>query len=265
MELVLDKVCVNYDRYRAIDSVSFDVQKGEILSLLGPNGSGKSTLIKSIARVQKPSGGSILLDGRDTSKMDVREVARLIGYVPQNFQQIFYTSVIDTVLLGRKPYIRWKISDEDLRIVDTAMETMGIRGLGRKMLHQISGGEKQKVFIARALAQNPKLFLFDEPTSNLDLKHQIDVLETARVLSGERKSSMVVALHDLNLAYNYSDRIVMLKKGKVFAMGTPEEVLTARNIREVYDVNVSILDSDYGKYIMPVKADRKAAVRAIAL
>jgi iron complex transport system ATP-binding protein len=253
MKITVKNVTIYYDKYKAIDDISFDLNEGEILSLVGPNGSGKSTLIRGIAQIHKPTKGKIYLDGMDIGKMDMKDVAKYIAYVPQNFQQLFYTTVVDTVLLGRKPYIRWQVTQNDLNVVQDAMDTMGINDLAGKMINQISGGERQKVFIARALAQDPRAFIFDEPTSNLDIKHQLDVLEIARVLSGKRKSSMLIALHDLTLAYNYSDRVIMLKKGKMFASGTPEEVLTSENIREVYDVNVDILDSKHGKYIMPVR------------
>ncbi|AFD00454.1 ABC-type cobalamin/Fe3+-siderophores transport system, ATPase component [Methanocella conradii HZ254] len=259
MKISVKNVCIYYDRFKAIDDVSFELDEGEILSLVGPNGSGKSTLIKGIAGILKPKQGKIYIDGMDLSRMDPKDVAKCIGYVPQNFQQTFFSTVVDTVLLGRKPHIRWKVTKNDLEAVQNAIDTMGINELASKMISQISGGERQKVYIARALAQDPRAFIFDEPTSNLDIKHQLEVLEIAKMLSGKRKSSMLMALHDLTLAYNYSDRVIMLKKGRTFAMGTPEEVLTPENIREVYDVNVDILESRHGKYIMPIKKSMRLA------
>ncbi len=253
MKISVKNVCICYDRLKAVDDVSFELNEGEILSLVGPNGSGKSTLIKGIAGILKPKQGKIYIDGMDLARMDPRDVAKCIGYVPQNFQQTFFSTVVDTVLLGRKPHIRWKVTKNDLEAVQNAIDTMGINELANKMISQISGGERQKVYIARALAQDPRAFIFDEPTSNLDIKHQLEVLEIAKMLAGKRKSSMLMALHDLTLAYNYSDRVIMLKKGRTFAMGTPEEVLTPENIREVYDVNVDIMESRHGKYIMPIK------------
>jgi iron complex transport system ATP-binding protein len=245
---------MNYGKHKALEDISFDVHPGEVLSIVGPNGSGKSTIIKCIAQVLNPTGGRILADGRDLSKIDLNEVAKLIGYVPQNFHYLFYSTVMETVLLGRKPHIKWKVSQHDLDIVQQALIDMNINEMAGKFMDELSGGEKQKVYIARTLAQQPQLYLLDEPTSNLDLKHQIEVLEINRRLTNEQGSSMVVALHDLNLAMKYSDRIVMLEKGRMYAYGKPEEVLTINNINNVYGVEALILDSAYGKYIVPVKA-----------
>jgi iron complex transport system ATP-binding protein len=254
MKLSLEHICMNYGKHKALDDISFDVQPGEVLSIVGPNGSGKSTIIKCIAQVLNPTGGQILADGRDLSKIELNEVAKLIGYVPQNFHYLFYSTVMETVLLGRKPHVKWRISQHDLDIVQQALSDMNINEMADKFMDELSGGEKQKVYIARTLAQQPQLYLLDEPTSNLDLKHQIEVLEITKRLTKEQGASMVVALHDLNLAMKYSDRIVMLEKGRMYAYGKPEDVLTVNNIDSVYGVEALILDSTYGKYIVPVKA-----------
>ena len=221
--------------------------------MIGPNGSGKSTLIKCIAQIQRPTDGKVSLNGRDAARMDPHEVARLIGYVPQNFHYLFFSTVMETVLLGRKPHIRWKIMQKDLDIVQQALESLNIRDSAGKFMDQLSGGEKQKVYIARALAQEPELFLFDEPTSNLDLKHQIEVLDITRSLTKGKGASMIVALHDLNLAYTYSDTVIVLNRGRVHAMGPPEQVLTPETIRDVYGVDAMIVESEYGKHIVPLK------------
>ena len=254
MKVKIDDVCVNYGKHKALQNVSFDVQPGEVLSIVGPNGSGKSTLIKCIAQIMKPTSGCIYVDGRDVSKIDLNEVAKLIGYVPQNFHYLFYSTVMETVLLGRKPHIKWRIAQSDLDIVQQSLDDMNISDKADKFMDELSGGEKQKVYIARTLAQQPQLYLLDEPTSNLDLKHQIEVLEITKRLTKSQGASMIVALHDLNLAMKYSDKVVMLEKGKLYAYGKPEDVLTVDNIDNVYDVEALILDSIHGKYIVPVKA-----------
>ncbi len=254
MKIKIDDVCVNYGKHKALQNVSFDVQPGEVLSIVGPNGSGKSTLIKCIAQIMKPTSGCIYVDGRDVSKIDLNEVAKLIGYVPQNFHYLFYSTVMETVLLGRKPHIKWRIAQSDLDIVQNSLDDMNISDKADKFMDELSGGEKQKVYIARTLAQQPQLYLLDEPTSNLDLKHQIEVLEITKRLTKSQGASMIVALHDLNLAMKYSDKVAMLEKGKLYAYGKPEDVLTVDNIDTVYDVEALILDSVYGKYIVPVKA-----------
>ncbi|OPY28401.1 MAG: Cobalamin import ATP-binding protein BtuD [Methanocella sp. PtaU1.Bin125] len=261
MEMEMEDVCVDYDRHRAVDRVSFAVGPGEIVALVGPNGSGKSTLIKAIAGIVRPSSGRISLDGRDVRDMRLTELARLIGYVPQSVPMTYHATVVDAVLLGRKPYIRWGVSRGDIAIVRRAMAAMGIESLSGKLMGQLSGGERQKVIIARALAQEPALFLFDEPTNNLDLKHQVEVLEMARRLADEKGIPALMALHDLNLAFTYSDRVVMLAKGRVRASGAPSDVLTACNIREIYGVDVTVHDWGQGRFIVPARAPAIAAGR----
>lgn len=253
MELKIDGLEVKYGSHKALDGVSFTVEEGEVIGVVGPNGSGKSTLIRCIAQVHKPSHGAIALNGRDASKMEPWEVARVIGYVPQNFHYLFFSTVMETVMLGRKPHIKWRVTPHDLAVVQRSLESMNIRHLADKFMDQLSGGEKQKVYIARALAQEPELFLFDEPTSNLDLKHQIEVLEITRRLTKSRGASMIVALHDLNLAYSYSDTVIVLNRGRVHAFGRPEAVLTPETIRDVYGVDAMIVESDYGRHIVPLK------------
>ncbi|BAI61861.1 putative iron compound ABC transporter ATP binding protein [Methanocella paludicola SANAE] len=254
MRINLEDVVVKYGKYVAADGVSFDVGPGEVVSIIGPNGSGKSTIIKSIAQIIQPSSGRISLNGRDLSTIDISEIAKLIGYVPQNFHYLFYSNVMETVLLGRKPHIKWKVSKNDLDIVQKALENMGITSMAGKFMDELSGGEKQKVYIARTLAQQPQLYLLDEPTSNLDLKHQIEVLEITKRLTKDQGASMIVALHDLNLALKYSDKVAMMQKGRLYAFGRPEDVLTVQNINSVYGVEAVVVESGYGKYIVPIRA-----------
>lgn len=253
MKIKIENLSVRYGTHKALDDVSFEGCSGEVITVIGPNGSGKSTLIKCIAQVHKPTTGKIFLNDADAAKMEPHDIARLIGYVPQNFHYLFFSTVMETVLLGRKPHIKWKVSPHDLEIVQQALDYMNIRSFAGKFMDQLSGGEKQKVYIARALAQEPELFLFDEPTSNLDLKHQIEVLEITRRLTKSRGASMIVALHDLNLAYSYSDTVIVLNKGRVHAFGRPEDVLTPEIIRDVYGVDAIIVESDYGRHIVPLK------------
>lgn len=264
MKVIMDHVYVDYDRHRAVDGVSLEVGEGEVLSLIGPNGSGKSTLIKCIAGILRPSSGRVLVNGRDVTAMSLQEVARLIGYVPQTSSHSYHSTVVDAVLLGRKPHIKWDVSRHDLKVVERSMAEVGVTSLAKKLLGQISGGEMQKVVIARALAQEPELFLFDEPTNNLDLKHQLEVLELARSLAIKKKSSTLLALHDLNLAFGYSDRVVMLNAGHIYASGKPEDVLTVSNIKDVFGVDVSILDSGQGRYILPDRRSFHSRMSVVA-
>jgi iron complex transport system ATP-binding protein len=253
MELVLDKVTKVYGEKRVLEDISFSLSSGEIFALVGPNGSGKSTLIKSITLIQEPTSGSISLDGTDVTKLEPIDLAMKIGYVPQHFTYTLYSTVFETVLLGRRRHIRWSVSDEELSRVQQALDALEMGELAGKFMDQLSGGERQKVFIARALAQNPSLFLFDEPTSALDIRYQLEVMETMRRITREQNSSMIIAVHDLNLAYRYADRVLVLNKGSVAGYGKPKDVLTPDLIRWVYGVESVIVNSELGSFFLPLK------------
>jgi len=257
MELVLENVSKAYGPQVALDNVSITVHPGEIVALVGPNGSGKSTLIKAIALIHEPTGGTIAIDNRDVRSIDPVDLAMLLGYVPQGFSYTLYSTVFETVLMGRRRYIRWSVSDEELSRVQRALDALEIGSLAAKFMDELSGGERQKVFIARALAQEPRIFLFDEPTSALDIRYQIEVMETMRRITREQNSSMIVAVHDLNLAYRYADAVVVLNRGKMVGYGKPFEVLTPDCIRSVYGVDSFAVENEYGKFIVPFRARQK--------
>ena len=225
----------------------------EVLSLVGPNGSGKTTLIKCIDRILKPQG-SILLDGREIEGMSQQEIARLLGYVPQSSSTPLATTVFDTVLMGRRPHISWRVSDSDLDKVADVLELLHLEKLAMRDFGQLSGGQKQKVLIARALAQEPSVLLLDEPTSNLDMKHQLEVMETIRDLVLEKKISAVMAIHDLNLAARFTDKLVMLKGGQVYAAGEPNLLLSEANICNVYGIEAVVMNALGRPYIVPLRS-----------
>jgi iron complex transport system ATP-binding protein len=254
MELVIDQISKNYGQQWVLDNVSFTVGDGEIVALVGPNGSGKSTLIKTIATILDSTVGTITLDGKDIRSIDPIELAKRVGYVPQSFSYTLYSTVFETVLMGRRRYITWSVSDEELSRVQAALDSLEIGDLAGKFIDELSGGERQKVFIARALAQDPQLFLFDEPTSALDIRYQIEVMETMRRITREQKSSMIVAVHDLNLAYRYADTVVVLNRGKMIEYGKPTDVLTPDCIRTVYGVDSFAIENEFGKFIVPFRA-----------
>lgn len=253
MELVLKNVTCAYGDITIVKDVSFSVAPGQIIAIVGPNGSGKSTLVKTIATILTAKSGSITIDGTDIYRIDPIDLASRIGYVPQHFTFTLYSTVFDTVLLGRRPYIKWSVSEEELARVQAALEAVGMAGLAGKYMDRISGGERQKVFIARALAQDPALYLFDEPTSSLDIRHQLGVMETMQDLTVRRGVSAVIALHDLNLAYRYADAVVVLQGGTVVGYGRPEEVLDPDLIRAVYGVEVRIVDYGSGQFLLPIR------------
>ncbi len=254
MEIVIEEVSKEYGGKRVLDAISFSLGKSEIVALVGPNGSGKSTLIKTIAGVHSQSSGSISIDGTDIRKIDSVELAKCIGYVPQHFTYTLYSTVFETVLLGRRQHIKWSVSDEELSRVQHSLEALEMEHMAGNYMDQLSGGERQKVFIARALAQDPKLFLFDEPTSALDIRYQIEVMETMREITWERGAGMIIAVHDLNLAYRYADTVIVLHGGKMAGYGKPQEILTPECINRVYGVDSFVVENEQGKFIVPFRA-----------
>lgn len=240
VEIEVKDVRVYYKSIKALDGVSISVRNGEILSILGPNGSGKSTLLKVINGVLKPRYGAVYLDQRYLGSLPPREIAKKMGFVPQGLHAYGMLTVYDFVMTGRKPYISFVPSKVDEEKVYEALKTVGAIDLMERTLEELSGGELQRVIIARALAGEPEVLLLDEPTSNLDLKYQVELQETIKGLRA-RGLIIILATHDLTLAYRISDKALMLYRGKVFAAGKPDEVLTPKCIQEVYGVKPLII------------------------
>ncbi len=251
MRLSVENVYQKYGDFDVLNDISFSSGSGEVVALLGPNGSGKSTLIKTICQLLPPSSGQVTVNGESLSDIDPTERAKLIGYVPQSFNYASFTTVLDTVLIGRRPYVQWSYSDEDLDMASKALETMNIINLRDKFINELSGGQRQRVFIARALTQDPHFYLFDEPTSSLDLRHQLRTMKIMRKLVRSEGCGMIIATHDLNLVLRYADRVVVLKDNRVYAFGRPEDVLTPTTVHEVYGVESSIVKSEQGLFILP--------------
>ncbi len=240
MSLAVRDVHFRYNGMPVLEDVSFELQRGRILVVLGVNGAGKSTLLKCLNRILRPRRGVVLLDGREVGRMKGREVARRFGYVPQKYGQESLT-VFDAVLLGRKPHLRWSVSERDYAVVDEVLGLMGLEGLALRPVEKLSGGETQKVMIARALAQEPEVLLLDEPTNNLDPKSQ---LETVRLIADAvrlKGLSAVVSLHDLNLALRLGDAFLLLKEGRVHGI-VGREGLTREVIREVFGVEAVVAE-----------------------
>jgi iron complex transport system ATP-binding protein len=253
VKLKVNNVEFAYNSVPVLDNISMELNSEEVLGIIGPNGTGKSTLIRCIDRILNPKRGSILLDGDDINKLSRMEIARKIGYVPQSIQGVFPASVIDTVLLGRRPHLGWNTSKEDLDSVLEVLELLGMMEFAMRDINEISGGQQQKVLIARALAQKADILLLDEPTSNLDIKHQMEVMEIVKKIVKNKGISVIMALHDLNLASRYADRIIMMKDGKIFASGSPASVLTEENIKQVYGVKALVNNNGERPYIIPIE------------
>jgi iron complex transport system ATP-binding protein len=260
LKLTADNVCQRYGSNEVLKDISFVVRTNEIVALLGPNGSGKSTLIRTVCNLMPPKEGRIAIDDRDIADLEPLERAKLIGYVPQSVQHAPFTTVLDTVLVGRRPYVQWAYSKEDLEIASRALETMSIMDLRDRYINELSGGQRQRVFIARTLAQSPRFYMFDEPTSSLDLRFQLRTMRVMRDIVRRDGSGMIVAMHDLNLALRHTDKVLMLRDKGIYAFGRPEEVLTPEAIHDVYGVDSYIVKNDRGLFILPYDSSDDGAV-----
>ncbi len=255
VKLRINDISFSYSSMNALDGVTLEINESEAVSLVGPNGAGKSTLLKCIDKILKPQKGVILLDGENTAKIDSVKLSRKMSYVPQNNVEVFPFTIFDIVLMGRKPHMNWRVNREDISIVAKTLKFLRMEDFGQRYFDELSGGEKQKVVIARAIAQEPRILLMDEPTSNLDIKHQLEVMEIVQELIHVKRISVIMAMHDLNLAARFSDRVVMLKDKKVFKIGTPETVFSQDHIREVYGIETQIIIGQEGKpVVIPIAA-----------
>ncbi len=239
--LALQNADVGYDRRRPpiLADVALQVQAGEFVGVIGPNGAGKSTLVRALSRVLAPLAGAALLDGRDLyAQVSARQSAQSIGVVPQTASAILEFSVREIVEMGRAPHLAARpfaaLSPQDTRIVDDALRAAGVETMADRLAPTLSGGEWQRVLLARALAQQPDALLLDEPTAHLDLHHQRQVLALARTLAHDRGKAVLAVLHDLNLAAEFCDTLYLVDAGRVVAAGTPEDVLTTATLAAVY-------------------------------
>ena len=252
MKLEVKDITFSYNSRPVLEGVTLKAAEGNVASLVGPNGSGKTTLIKCINRILKPRLGIVLVGREDVGKVKLRGLARLLGYVPQSADHVFPSTVFDAVLLGRRPYVDWGISSRDKEVVSQILSLMGLEEMALRQFNELSGGERQKVLIARALAQEPQVLLLDEPTSNLDLRHQLEVLDIVRSIVDESGITAIMAIHDLNLAARFSDTLVFLDKGRIYDAGEPAQVLTQENIRNVYGVEAIISKNSGHLHIIPL-------------
>jgi iron complex transport system ATP-binding protein len=245
--LAIEKVSFAYARRPPVLSdVSLEVPAGARLALLGPNGAGKSTLVRLLARILRPSSGRVLLDGRDLGSFTARELARRIAVVPQETALDFPFSVTEVVLMGRSPHLGGLgfEGERDLEVAARVMAQAGVTELGDRLFHELSGGEKQRVVIARALAQEPRILLLDEPATFLDLKHVTEIFDLLLELSTSERITLVIVLHDLNLAALYCDRVAFLRGGRILAAGPTDQTLDYMNIKETYETDVYVTVND---------------------
>ena len=257
MRLRVDRIQFYYEARRVLDEISFEAGEGEFIGLIGPNGSGKTTLLKIIDGILKPRIGSVYLDCKRISELDPKELARELAMVPQTADLSFDLKVFDVVMMGRYPYLG-KLSFEreaDEEKVRFWMKLTNTLHLAERSIKEVSGGERQRVLIARALAQEPRILLLDEPTSNLDVCYQIEIMNLLKELVEKLGLMIICAIHDLNLAARYSDKIILINGGRIKGIGRPIEVLTKENLRDVFKIEAKIeFDQDSKSLtIIPIK------------
>ena len=250
MRLVIDGIEFGYSSVPVLKDITLDANGPQLLSIIGPNGVGKSTLIHCINRILSPNKGTVFIDGDNVNDVSLKDLAKKVGYVPYSANDTFPLSVVDTVLMGRHPHATYKSLNKDLDIVYDTLRLLNIEDLALRNFNELSAGQHQKVMLARGLVQRPDVLLLDEPTSNLDIKHQLGISRLLKHLSRENGIMVIMISHDLNIAAKYSDNVIMMHKGGIFAVGTPSEVMTRENIREVYGVDCTIIDDEGSPHLI---------------
>ena len=252
--MVAENISFTYETSLVLKDLSISIQKQDFIGLIGPNGSGKSTLLKIMGGVLKTDSGSIQFKKTSVSKINKKLFAQSVSWIPQDHPMVFPFKVSEIVMMGRHPYLSALAfeSEEDFDITRRAMETTMTSQFSDRYFNEISGGEKQRVMIASALAQNPKMMLLDEPTSALDLKYQIQILNILKNLNVNHDMTLVIAMHDLNLASRFCNRLVLLSEGEIVRDGTPEQVLEKDILEQVYGIDIELSTRDGYIMVHPV-------------
>ncbi|MCI5178559.1 MAG: ABC transporter ATP-binding protein [Candidatus Electrothrix sp. AW3_4] len=248
--LKLDQLCFAFNGRPILEDISFRLGRGEMAALLGVNGSGKSTLLKTINGILKPRKGTVLVEGVSLKGLSGKEIARRIGYMPQKSGGVICT-VFDAVLLGRKPHFGRTVTPRDLEVVENVLQRLGMEKLALRETTELSGGELQKVIIARALVQEPKVLLLDEPVNHLDVRNQLETMSLLQEITQELNLLTITVLHDLTIALRYADRFVLIKDGGLHACGD-REVMTPGAIRDVFGMHATIHDIDGIPVVLPL-------------
>lgn len=245
MEIKLENVSFGYEQEKAVISgINLTIDRPGLVCIIGPNGVGKSTLIKCMNKLIRPQKGTVTIDGKDLAKYTLKDLAKFMGYVPVFTNDAFTMSVVDSVLIGRHGRNKWRTSGADMKMVYKSLKVLGIEDLAMRNLNELSAGQLQKVAIARGLVQEPKILMLDEPTANLDVRHQIYVTELLKAFSERTGMTVIMASHDLNIAAKYADRIVvMAEPGVIHKTGSPPDVITEETIRAVYGVDCEVIYS----------------------
>ena len=255
--LTVDDLDFSYGSTPILQGISIsDAGPGQITAVIGPNAAGKTTLFKCLAGLLKPRG-SIRLDGAELRDLGTADITRRVGYLPQEGPVNAVLTVFEALLLARKHTMSWRVSDEDLAVAGQVLRDLDIEPLSLRYLNELSGGQKQLVSIAQVLARDPQVLLLDEPTSNLDLQRQLEVLDLLRSVTAGRSMITLISLHDLNLAARFADHFVVMTAGKIYAAGDAATVLTPGMLRDVYQVNASVrVDADGIPQVTPISSTR---------
>lgn len=263
MLLKIENIEFSYQSAKILNNVAFNVENGDFLGIMGPNGSGKTTLLRCICDLLRPQMGMVLIDSKEIQKLSKKEIAKNIGVVPQTTSIDFAFTVHELVLMGRTPHIdRFQFeTPADFAMVEEAMRSTNITHLANRTFDELSGGEKQRVIIARALAQEPKVLLLDEPTVHLDISCQFEILSLVKKLCFEKDIIVLAVFHDLNLATRYSDKLLLLDNGKIVSIGKPEDVLTPENIQKTYHIGAIVRRHPLTNtlYVTPYESERMTA------
>lgn len=248
MNIKVEDLYFGYNDKYLLENINLEFKEGNMYALLGRNGSGKTTLIKLILGLLNFKSGLITIDGKNSKKIQSNELSKLIAYVPQNEEATYEIKVIELVVMGRNPYLN--LFDmpcyKDYELAQKALESLGIENLMQKNYCEISGGERQLVLIARALVQNTKFILMDEPVSNLDIRNQHDVLNKIKNITRDFNIGIVLSIHDPNLAMRYCNEAILIKKGKVIHSGKTQQIISQQSLLEVYDMKFEVLNSENG-------------------
>ncbi len=249
---------LGYNRKTIVKEFNLAIRSKTILGLVGPNGSGKTTILRALAGLLQPRAGEVLVQGESITQLDSRKRARRIAWVPQRESLVWSLSVEEAIQLGRAPHRGWFLpyTAQDHRIVDWAIHITELNDLKDRPIDQLSGGEFQRVLIARALAQEPEILLLDEPTTNLDIHHQIQLLDLIKSLVDQKQLTVIVAIHDLNLAVRYCDQIILLHHGQQIRKGNPGEVLTEDNLNTVFGIEAKLYQDPWGYWALSVRSGK---------
>ncbi len=253
--LVVEGLSFGYGSTQVLRDISFTLEVPELVCVIGPNGVGKTTMVKCLNRILKPDCGSVTLDGEDVLGMRLMDLARKMAFVPNRIDPTFNSSVAETVLMGRFPFAQWANSDHDLEVVDEALGTLGLQQLSHRDVSELSSGQLQKVLIARGLAQEPRILILDEPTSNLDVRHQMEVMRFLRGYARDSGTIVLMVCHDLNLTAAFADRVIMMSGGGIYADGSPWDVMSEGSIREVYGVDSRVIDVEGRPHVILLAGD----------